>query len=236
MVTRKLGPALAAGCTAVLKSAGETPFTATALVALAERAGMPKGVINVVNALQNSADIGQALCTSKTIRKISFTGSTRVGRLLTKQCSDSVKKLSLELGGNAPFIVFNDADLDVAIKETVLSKFKVSGQACVCSNRIYVQDDIYAEFVRRLIVAVEQFKVGPGLDSSTTHGPLISSTAISKVAQLVEEAVSGGAQVAFGGNRLTTIGQSPPSFYPNHLLIPTYRAKFLPANYPYQCE
>ncbi|KAK2469904.1 hypothetical protein H9L39_18719 [Fusarium oxysporum f. sp. albedinis] len=206
MVTRKLAPALAAGCTAVLKTAGETPFTANALVYLAEQAGIPRGVINIVSAMDNTPEIGQALCASDTIRKISFTGSTRVGRILMKQCSDSIKKMSLELGGNAPLIVFEDANLDLAVAGTIMAKFKGTGQTCVCSNRIYVHSDIHDEFVRRLTAAVKAFTVGPGLDPSTTHGPLISPAAVDRVAQLVDDAVSRGADIVIGGKRIPTLG------------------------------
>lgn len=150
MITRKLGPALAAGCTVVVKTAGETPFTANALIKLGERAGIPAGVINSVTALENTPEIGQALCSSEVVRKISFTGSTQVGKLLMQQSSGSLKKLGLELGGNAPFIVFDDADLDLAVEGTIGSKFKSSGQTCVCSNRIFIQKGIYPQFIRRL--------------------------------------------------------------------------------------
>ncbi|CAH0057893.1 unnamed protein product [Clonostachys solani] len=206
MVTRKLGPALAAGCTVVLKTAGETPFTANALVALAKRAGIPQGVINVVTALENTPQIGEVFCASGIIRKISFTGSTRVGRLLMRQCSDSVKKLSLELGGNAPFIVFDEADLDLAVRNVILTKFKVSGQTCVSANRIFVQDGAHDEFVRKMVAAVKDFKVGPGLDPNVTHGPLISVAAVDRIDEVVTDAVSAGAQVMIGGKRLPKLG------------------------------
>lgn len=207
MVTRKLGPALAAGCTVVVKTAGETPFTANALTVLAERAGVPKGVINIVTALENTPKIGLHLCTSKVVRKISFTGSTRVGKLLMQQSSSSLKKLSLELGGNAPFIVFDDANLDVAINAVVASKFKSSGQTCVCSNRIMVHSSIYPEFLQRMKAAVEKFVIGPGSDDQTTHGPLISPTAAERVHSLVEESVQQGATIEVGGKKRTDLGQ-----------------------------
>ncbi|KAF2966975.1 hypothetical protein GQX73_g6598 [Xylaria multiplex] len=210
MLTRKLGPALAAGCTVVVKTAGETPFTANALAILSERAGVPKGVINIVTALDNTAEIGQALCNSNTIRKISFTGSTRVGKLLMQQCSSTLKKMSLELGGNAPFIVFNDADIDLALQGAIISKFKSSGQTCVCSNRIFVQKEIYPEFVRRLKESVSNFKVGHGFDAQVTHGPLISSAAAERVDGLVQDAVGKGAKVEVGGKRLPHLG---PNFF-----------------------
>lgn len=175
MITRKLGPALAAPCTAVIKTAGETSFAENALLILGQRSGVPKGVINSIIALENTAGIGKAVCGSDTVRKISFTGSTRVGKLLMRQSSDSLKRLSLELGGNAPFIVFKDADLDLSIASCIASKFVSSGQTCVCSNRIFVQRDVYDTFIRKLKVAIASFRVGPGFNNTTTHGPLISS-------------------------------------------------------------
>ncbi|KAL4878162.1 Aldehyde/histidinol dehydrogenase [Aspergillus karnatakaensis] len=206
MITRKLGPALAAGCTAVVKTAGETPFTANALLILGERAGVPPGVINSISALKNTPEIGQALCSSNTVRKISFTGSTRVGKVLMNQSSDTLKKLSLELGGNAPFIVFDDADLDVAVTSAVASKFKSSGQTCVCSNRIFVSRGIFPEFVRRLKEVVSGFKVGNGFDRSTTHGPLVTAEAAARVESLITDALRLGAKVEAGGRRRTDIG------------------------------
>lgn len=208
MITRKLGPALAAGCSVVVKTAGETPFTANALVALGEKAGVPKGVINIVSALENTPEIGQVLCASPTVRKISFTGSTRVGRILMKQSSDTIKKLSLELGGNAPFIVFDDANIDLAVQGIIASKYKVSGQTCVCANRIYVQDAIYDKVLQKLIEAVKAFKVGNGADSSVTHGPLINAGAANRVAGLVDDAVKNGAKAVFGGRKLPDLGES----------------------------
>ena len=206
MITRKLGPALAAGCTVVVKTAGETPFTANALIKLGERAGIPTGVINSVTALHNTPEIGQALCSSNVVRKVSFTGSTRVGKLLMHQSSNSLKKLGLELGGNAPFIVFEDADLGLAVDAAVGSKFKSSGQTCVCSNRIFVQEQIFPELVRRLKEAVSQFQVGNGFDEETTHGPLISSAAADRVLGLVEDAVKRGAKVEVGGKKIPELG------------------------------
>lgn len=207
MITRKLGPALAAGCTAVVKTAGETPFTANALLVLGERAGVPKGVINSIAALDNTPEIGQTLCASDTVRKISFTGSTRVGKILMNQSSDTLKKISLELGGNAPFIVFDDADLEVAVAGAIASKFKCSGQTCVCSNRIFVQKGIYNEFVQKLKDAVSKFQVGHGFDSKTTHGPLVTAAAAERVDGLVKEAVKSGAKVEVGGKRRTDLGK-----------------------------
>lgn len=208
MVTRKLGPALAAGCAAVLKTAGETPFTANALLILAERAGVLKGVINSISALENTAEIGQALCASNTVRKISFTGSTRVGKILMNQSSDTLKKLSLELGGNAPFIVFDDADLDLAVAGAVASKFKSSGQTCVCSNRIFVQRKIHDRFVSKLKAVVASFQVGPGFNKGTTHGPLVTPAAAERVESLVADAVKSGAKIEAGGRRRTDIGKT----------------------------
>ncbi|KAM0427849.1 hypothetical protein ACHAPT_007308 [Fusarium lateritium] len=210
MITRKLGPALAAGCTAVVKTAGETPFTANALLVLGERAGVPKGVINSVAALDNTPEIGQTLCASDVVRKISFTGSTRVGKLLMNQSSDTLKKLSLELGGNAPFIVFDDADLDLAVAEAIGSKFKCSGQTCVCSNRIFVQKGVYNAFVQKLKAAVSAFKVGPGFDNKSTHGPLVTAAAAERVDGLVQDAVKAGAKIEAGGKRRTDLG---PNFF-----------------------
>ena len=207
MITRKLGPALAAGCTVVVKTAGETPFTANALLKLGERAGIPAGVINSVTALDNTPEIGEALCSSNVVRKISFTGSTRVGKLLMRQSSGSLKKLSLELGGNAPFIVFEDADLGLAVDAAIGSKFKSSGQTCVCSNRIFVEKRVYSDFIQRLKEAVGRFQVGSGLDEKTTHGPLITSAAADRVAGLVNDAVSRGAKVEIGGKKIPDLGK-----------------------------
>ncbi|KAH7157938.1 Aldehyde/histidinol dehydrogenase [Dactylonectria estremocensis] len=210
MVTRKVAPALAAGCTVVIKTAGETPFAANALAVLGERAGVPAGVVNIVSALDNTPAIGLALCESPIVKKISFTGSTRVGKILMRQSSDTLKKLSLELGGNAPFIVFDDADLSLALNGVVVSKFKSSGQTCVCSNRIFVQKAIYPEFMRRLKEAVSEFQVGHGFDGKTTHGPLVTPVAAERVAGLVEDAVKLGAKVEIGGKRRSDLG---PNFF-----------------------
>lgn len=173
MITRKIGPALAAGCTVVAKSPGETPFTAAALAELAHRAGIPKGVVNIVTALSNTPEVGEAITSSKAVKKVSFTGSTGVGKILMKQSADTLKKLSFELGGNAPFIVFDDADVDLAVAGAVASKFRSSGQTCVCANRIYVQSGIYDKFAEKFTKKVEGFKVGSGYDEGVTHGPLI---------------------------------------------------------------
>lgn len=190
----------------VLKSAGETPFSTNALVVLGERAGVPKGVLNVLTALENTPAIGKALCESEIVEKISFTGSTSVGKLLMAQSAGTLKKLSLELGGNAPLIVFDDADLEVAVKGTIASKFKVTGQTCVCANRIFVQDGIYDRYVERLCEEVRKFKIGSGFDASTTHGPLIHAKAVEKVRSHVKNAVQQGARIITGGDQAKSLG------------------------------
>ena len=200
MITRKVAPALAAGCTVVLKPSEETPYSALALMVLAEQAGIPAGVINMITSSQ-AASIGKVLTDDSRVRKLSFTGSTRVGKLLYSQSAETVKKLSLELGGNAPFIVFDDADLDAAVAGAVISKFRNAGQTCVCANRILVQDGIYDAFVARFKEAVEQLVVGNGLDEATTLGPVINQAAIDKIAALVDTAQSQGAQLITGGVR-----------------------------------
>ena len=209
MVTRKAGAALAAGCTVVLKSPAETPFTANAIAELALRAGVPPGVFNIVTSLSNTPKIGQALTSSAIVKKVSFTGSTAVGKLLMNQSSSTLKKLSLELGGNAPFIVFDDSyDIDAAVEGCVAAKFRGSGQTCVCANRIYVQGSIYREFARKLTERVKQFKVGPGFDANVTHGPLISGRAVEKVQRHVQDALAHGAVVTTGGNPVHELGDS----------------------------
>ncbi len=197
MITRKCAPALAAGCTVVIKPAAETPYSALAAAELALRAGIPKGVINVV--IGDAKAIGGEVCASPVVRKLSFTGSTPVGKLLMKQCADTMKKLSLELGGNAPFIVFDDADLDLAVEGAIQCKFRNCGQTCVCANRIYVQDGIYDEFAKRFAAAVKKFKIGDGLKAGTSHGPLINHAAVEKAQDHVDDAVSKGAKIACGG-------------------------------------
>lgn len=210
MITRKIGPALAAGCTVVAKSPGETPFTAGALAVLMERAGIPKGVVNFVTALDNTVEVGEALTSSNTVRKISFTGSTRVGKMLMKQSADTLKKTSFELGGNAPFIVFDDADLDLAVAGAIASKFRSSGQTCVCANRIFVQEGIYDSFSKKFAEKVKAFKVGRGSDEGVTHGPLIHERAIQKVVEHVEDAKKHGGKVVVGGNKIPELG---PNFF-----------------------
>ncbi|MCJ1243803.1 succinate semialdehyde dehydrogenase NADP+ linked, partial [Trapelia coarctata] len=208
MITRKIGPAIAAGCTVVAKSPGETPFTSLALAELAHRAGIPKGVVNVITALKNTPEVGEALTSSTTVRKVSFTGSTGVGKLLMKQSADTLKKLSFELGGNAPFIVFDDADLDAAVAGAIASKFRSSGQTCVCANRIYVQKGIYDAFATKFVEKVQGFKVGAGFDEGVTHGPLIHDRAIRKVEDHVRDAEQKGAKVRIGGHKMPKLGSN----------------------------
>lgn len=194
MITRKIAPALAAGCTIVLKPSEETPLIALALTVLAERAGFPKGVINILPT-NNAKAVGDVLCESKIVRKLSFTGSTPVGKLLYKQCGDSMKKLSLELGGNAPYIIFNDADLDKAMDDLAMAKFRNGGQTCICPNRIFVHDVIYDDFVAGMKKRLSQVKTGHGLDGSTTLGPLINQKSAEKTKELVQDALDKGAEL-----------------------------------------
>jgi succinate-semialdehyde dehydrogenase/glutarate-semialdehyde dehydrogenase len=200
MITRKLAPGLAAGCAAVLKPAEQTPLSALALAVLAERAGIPKGVINIVNGLDAPA-MGLELTSNPIVRKITFTGSTEVGRILMKQSADTIKKVSFELGGNAPLIVFDDADLDVAVREALASKFRNAGQTCVCANRIFVQAGIYDAFAAALTAKVQEMKVGNGADDGVVQGPLIDMQGLEKVERHVQDAVAKGAQVQIGGGR-----------------------------------
>jgi succinate-semialdehyde dehydrogenase/glutarate-semialdehyde dehydrogenase len=199
MITRKVAPALAAGCTVVIKPAEDTPLSALALAELAGRAGFPKGVLNVITGTPE--EIGRELTANPAVRKLSFTGSTEVGKLLMRQCADTVKKVSLELGGNAPFIVFDDADLDAAVAGAIASKYRNTGQTCVCANRLLVQDGVYDDFASRLAQAVSGLKVGPGLKGETQQGPLINAEALAKVERLVADAVEKGARVVCGGRR-----------------------------------
>ena len=210
MITRKIGPALAAGCTVIAKSPGETPFTSLALAELAHRAGIPKGVVNFISSLENTPEVGEALTSSPIIKKISFTGSTGVGKLLMKQSSSTLKKLSFELGGNAPLIVFDDADMDTAVTGAITSKFRSSGQTCVCANRIYVQSGIYDEFAKAFAAKVKQFKVGGGYTEGVTHGPLIHERAIEKVEKHVKDAEKKGGKVIVGGQKMPDLG---PNFF-----------------------
>ncbi|MCE7764396.1 NADP-dependent succinate-semialdehyde dehydrogenase [Pseudomonas putida] len=197
MITRKAGPALAAGCTMVLKPASQTPYSALALVELAHRAGIPAGVLSVVTG--SAGEVGGELTGNSLVRKLSFTGSTEIGRQLMQECAKDIKKVSLELGGNAPFIVFDDADLDKAVEGAIISKYRNNGQTCVCANRIYVQDGVYDAFAHKLAAAVAKLKIGNGLEDGTTTGPLIDGKAVAKVQEHIEDAVSKGAKVLSGG-------------------------------------
>jgi succinate-semialdehyde dehydrogenase/glutarate-semialdehyde dehydrogenase len=199
MITRKAGPALAAGCTMVIKPASQTPFSAIALCELAERAGIPKGVLNVITGA--SGAIGKELTGNPLVRKFTFTGSTEVGKVLMAQCASTVKKVSLELGGNAPFVVFDDADLDAAVEGAIASKYRNAGQTCVCANRLYVQDGVYDAFARKLAEKVAQMKVGNGLEPGVVQGPLIDAKAVEKVEEHISDALHKGARVVVGGKR-----------------------------------
>ena len=198
MITRKCAPALAAGCPVVIKPASETPLSALALAELADQAGIPKGILNVVVGT-NASEIGTALTDSPIVRKLSFTGSTEVGKILTRNCADTMKKVSMELGGNAPFIVFDDADLDSAVAGAMTSKFRNSGQTCVCSNRILVQEGIYDKFVAKLAEAVKTLEVGNGMKEGINQGPLINENALKKVQDHISDAVDKGAVIVTGG-------------------------------------
>ena len=199
MITRKAGPALAAGCTMVIKPASQTPYSALALCELAERAGVPKGVLSVVTG--SSGPIGKELTSHPLVRKFTFTGSTEVGKLLMQQCATTVKKVSLELGGNAPFIVFDDADIDAAVEGAMASKYRNSGQTCVCANRLFVQEGVYDEFAQKLGAKVAQMKVGNGLEAGVMQGPLIEMKAVEKVEEHIQDAVAKGAKIVTGGKR-----------------------------------
>ena len=202
MITRKVAPALAAGCPVIIKPAEQTPLSALACAELAQRAGMPPGVLNVLSAdAANSIDIGRVLCASDVVRHLSFTGSTEVGRILAAQCAPTIKKISLELGGNAPFIVFDDADIDSAVEGAMVSKYRNAGQTCVCANRLYVQDGVYDAFVDRLAARTGSFKVGNGFDAGVNIGPLIDGQAMAKVESHVADALAKGARVVVGGQR-----------------------------------
>jgi succinate-semialdehyde dehydrogenase/glutarate-semialdehyde dehydrogenase len=199
MITRKAGPAIAAGCTVVLKPASQTPYSALALAELAERAGIPKGVLNIVTG--SATEIGAELTGNPIVRKLSFTGSTEIGKVLMSQCAGTIKKVSLELGGNAPFIVFDDADLDAAVEGAIASKYRNTGQTCVCANRLFVQDKVYDAFSAKLIEAVKKLKPAPGTEPGATQGPLIDDRAVKKVEEHITDAVSKGARIATGGHR-----------------------------------
>ena len=205
MITRKVAPALAAGCPVVIKPAEQTPLSALALAELAQRAGMPAGVLNVVTAdAAGSIEVGRILCESDIVRHLSFTGSTEVGRILMRECAPTIKKLSLELGGNAPFIVFDDADLDSAVEGAMVSKYRNAGQTCVCANRLYVQDGVYERFVEKLAAKTRDIKVGNGFEPGVNQGPLIDEQALAKVERHVADATARGARVITGGRRIGT--------------------------------
>ncbi|MCS6891321.1 MAG: NAD-dependent succinate-semialdehyde dehydrogenase [Rhodovarius sp.] len=217
MITRKAGPGWAAGCTGVIRPASQTPFSALALGVIAERAGMPPGVCNIVTG--PSGPIGAELTESPLVRKLSFTGSTEVGRVLLRQCADTIKKTSMELGGNAPFLVFDDADLDAAVQGAMASKYRNTGQTCVCANRILVQEGVYDAFAEKLVAAVRQLKVGNGMEPGVTQGPLINAAAVAKVEEHIADALAKGARVLLGGQRLgngnffapTVLADVPPT-------------------------
>ena len=200
MITRKVAPALAAGCTVVIKPAEATPLSALALGELAQRAGMPAGVLNIITAdADQSIEIGKVLCSSDVVRHLSFTGSTEVGRILARQCAHTIKKISLELGGNAPFIVFDDADIDSAVEGAMVSKYRNAGQTCVCANRFYVQAGVYDQFVEKLAAKAQGLKVGNGFEAGVHQGPLIDDQAIAKVESHVADALAKGARLVVGG-------------------------------------
>jgi succinate-semialdehyde dehydrogenase/glutarate-semialdehyde dehydrogenase len=204
MITRKVAPALAAGCTVVIKPAEATPYSALALAELAHRAGFPPGVLNVITG--DAPAIGREMCANPTVRKLSFTGSTEVGRILMKQVAPTVKKISLELGGNAPFVVFDDADLDAAAEGAIIAKYRNAGQTCVCTNRFFVHDKVHDAFASKLVERVKALKVGSGTEAGVTQGPLIDAAAVEKVEAHIADATSRGAQVATGGKRHALAG------------------------------
>jgi succinate-semialdehyde dehydrogenase/glutarate-semialdehyde dehydrogenase len=218
MITRKAGPALAVGCTMVLKPASETPLTALALAALAEEAGIPKGVLNVITG--KASVIGKELTSNPDVRMLTFTGSTEIGRILMAQCAPTIKKLGLELGGNAPFIVFDDADLDKAVQGAMASKYRNTGQTCVCANRVYVQESVYDAFAEKLAAEVGSMKVGPGTEEGVTAGPLINKAAVEKVEEHIADALKLGAKVIVGGKRHALGG----NFYEPTVLTDVTRA------------
>ncbi|MDT7834784.1 NAD-dependent succinate-semialdehyde dehydrogenase [Aquabacterium sp. OR-4] len=208
MITRKVAPALAAGCPVIIKPAEQTPLSALAVAELAQRAGMPAGVLNILTAdSAQSIEVGKVLCSSGVVRHLSFTGSTEVGRILAAQCAPTIKKLSLELGGNAPFIVFDDADLDSAVEGAMISKYRNAGQTCVCANRLYVQDKVYDAFVEKLAAKAAAIQVGNGFEAGVSQGPLIDDQAVAKVESHVADAVAKGARVVVGGERAPGLGE-----------------------------
>ncbi len=207
MITRKVAPALAAGCPVIIKPAEQTPLSALAVAELAQRAGMPAGVLNILSAdSDNSIEIGKVLCSSDVVRHLSFTGSTEVGRILARQCASTIKKISLELGGNAPFIVFDDADIDSAVEGAMASKYRNAGQTCVCANRLYVQAGVYDAFVDKLAAKAAGIRLGNGFEAGVSQGPLIDDAAIAKVESHVADAVAKGARVVVGGERNQALG------------------------------
>ncbi|KAI9932979.1 hypothetical protein ASPWEDRAFT_47365 [Aspergillus wentii DTO 134E9] len=212
MITRKVGAALAAGCSTVWKPAGETPLSALAQVVLAQAAGFPTGCVNVITTLNNVAEVGETLCQSKLVRKLSFTGSTRIGKLLVQQCSSNLKKLSLELGGNSPFIVFDDAKVETAVEACIMAKFRNSGQTCVTANRIFVQDEIYDRFTEALVERVKTLKVGSGIEDGVFVGPLTHDRAVQKALDHVNDAQSRGASLLLGGSSFQP-GNLPGYFF-----------------------
>jgi succinate-semialdehyde dehydrogenase / glutarate-semialdehyde dehydrogenase len=200
MITRKAAPALAAGCPIIIKPASETPLSALALAVLAEQAGIPAGVFNVITTTQSSST-GKELTENPLVRKFSFTGSTAIGKLLIRQCASTVKRVSMELGGNAPFIVFDDADIDAAVQGAIISKYRNAGQTCVCANRIYVQESVYEAFMEKFVAAVRKLKIGRGDEAGVNVGPMITASAIEKVEELLEDARSKGGKILEGGKR-----------------------------------
>lgn len=207
MITRKAGAALAAGCTTVWKPAGETPLSALAQAVLAEQAGFPKGTVNVLTSLTTVAEVGEELCRNPKVNKLSFTGSTRVGKLLMQQCAPTLKKLSLELGGNSPFIVFDDAKLETAVEAAIMAKFRNSGQTCVTANRVFVQAGIYDRFAQALTEKIKTLKVGAGTDSDSFVGPLTHERAVDKAVAHIEDAKKHGGQIMLGGKPKTDLGK-----------------------------
>jgi succinate-semialdehyde dehydrogenase/glutarate-semialdehyde dehydrogenase len=199
MLARKIGPAIAAGCTSVIKPASQTPYSGLAWGLIAEEAGLPAGVMNILTG--SAAEIGKELTTNPDVKKITFTGSTEVGKVLLKQCANTVKKVSMELGGNAPFLVFDSADIDRAVQGAIAAKYRNSGQTCVCTNRFYVQSKVYNQFTEKLAEAAESLKVGPGVDAGVQQGPLIDQNAVDKVEELIADAVKKGGKVMAGGER-----------------------------------
>lgn len=208
MISRKVGAAVAAGCTTVIKPADLTPYSAIAMAYLAEKAGIPRGVVNVLTARRNVKEFGKEMCENPNIRKVTFTGSTNVGKLLMSQAASSMKKVSFELGGNAPFIVFDDADIDSAVAGAIASKFRGSGQTCICANRFYIHENIYDDFAVKLTQKVNEMKIGNGMEAGTTQGPLINANSVDKVERHVSDALQKGARLLAGGKRLPEVGSN----------------------------